>query len=166
MVSETYIGSTLLSLIEGFPARVESNPLMLLSFIIPVVVIWISSVTIRGFARRTKIDAPPTLEQRREQFTIPRDFFSRESKYVRELDIEHFIGPIKRDFDVLRQYPDYFDALEKRYRKYSRMAESSRTKRKKRGETGKLDTFNEILNLYNRLRKSRFETIEFEEEEK
>ncbi len=165
MVSETYIGSTLLSLIEGFPGRIESNPLMLLSFVIPILVIWISSLAIRGFARRTKIDAPPTLEQKREKFVIPRDFFTGEADHVRSMDIEHFLVPIKHDFEVLKGYPQYFESLERRYSKFSRMAESSRPKKKKRGEEGKMKTFNEMLNLYNRLRRSRFETIEFEEEE-
>lgn len=166
MVSETYIGSVLLSLIEGFPSRVESNPLMLLSFIIPILIIWISSLSIRGFARRRKIDGPPTLEQRREKFVIPVDFFTSESEHVRKLDMDHFLDPIGADFDHIQEFPDYFQTLRKQYIKYSRMATSSRKKRKETGKRKQLETFNEILDLYNRLRRTRFDTVEFEEERK
>lgn len=166
MVSETYIGSVLVSLIEGFPSRVESNPLMLLSFIIPMLIIWFSSLAIRGFARRRKIDGPPTLEQRREKFVIPADFFTNESEHVRKLDLDHFLQPIGEDFELLRSFPDHFYNLRKQYVKYSRMATSSRKKRKETGERKQLETFNEILDLYNRLRRTRFDTVEFEEERK
>ncbi len=152
-------------LLTSFFNSVQHNPFFLLTFIIPVVLVFITSAVIKIKRRSTKIDGPPTLEQKREKFVIPRDYFNRESDIVKSGDIHHFVDPMEKEFHSLKEYDDYFNMLKKRLSKYEAMSHSSRAKRKERGVQGTKETFNEMLNLYNRLRKAKFQLVEFELEE-
>lgn len=152
-------------LITSFFNSVENNPFFLLTFIIPIVLIVLTSLAIRIKRRGTRIDGPPTLEQKREKFIIPKDFFNNEADLIKSEDIHHFLDPMAKEFHSLKEFDDYFNALQKRFRKYESMAQSSRKKRRERGITGRKETFNEMLNLYNRLRKAKFQIVEFEQEE-
>ncbi len=152
-------------LLTSFFSSIQHNPFFLLTFIIPVILVLTTSAIIKIKRRSTRIDGPPTLEQKREKFVIPRDFFNRESEVVKSGDIHHFVDPMEREFHTLKEYDDYFIILKKRLSKYEAMSHSSRKKRKDRGVKGVKETFNEMLNLYNRLRKAKFQLIEFELEE-
>lgn len=152
-------------LLTSFINSVEHNPFFLLTFIIPIVLILLTSAAVRMKRRSTKIDGPPTLEQKKEKFIIPKDFFTMESEKVSAEDYHHFLDPMGMEFHHLREYDDYFKVLFKRYNKFEAMSHSTRKKRKKRGIDGRKETFNEILNLYNRLRKAKNEIVEFEQED-
>lgn len=155
-------GSLGAQLISDFFSNVMHNPAFLLSFVVPVFILLIASVAIRHYSKKTKIDGPPTLEQKREKFLVPRDFFNKETDRIKTDDYAHFLSPIASEFHALVEYDDYFRVLEKRYRKYSSMSHSSRKKRQEAGVQGAKRTFNDILNLYNKLRNSKFEIVEFE----
>ena len=159
-------GSSMISQLFGaFLTNLHSNPLFLLSFIVPVGLLMVTSMAIRRSSRKTKIDGPPTLEQKREKFIIPKDFFNREVEKVQVDDYNYFLKPISREFTSLREFHERFKIMEKQYRKYSNMAQSSSKKKKKRGLEGRKTAFNDILNLYNKLRSSKFNVVEFEQSE-
>lgn len=152
--------------VSDFFSNVQHNPIFLLSFVIPILMLLISSLAIRRYSRKTRIDGPPTLEQKKEKFVIPKDFFNKETDRIKSDDYAYFLSPISYEFRSLLEYHEYFKVLEKQYRRYLAMSQSSRKKRRKAGEEGKKRTFEDILNLYNRLRNSKFEIIEFEQEER
>ena len=72
---------------------------------------------------------------------------------------------MEKEFHHLREYDEYFRVLLKRFNKYEAMSHSTRKKKKQRGNDGRKETFNEILNLYNRLRKAKNQIVEFEQED-
>lgn len=152
-------------LVSNFFTNLQHDPWFLLSFVVPVVMLLIASVAIRRYSRKTKIDGPPTLEQKREKFVVPSDFFNRETDRVKMDDYAYFLKPIASEFHTLVEYDDYFRILERRYRKFRSMSNSGRKKRKKAGIEGTKKTFNDILNLYNKLRTTKFEIVEFENDE-
>lgn len=152
-------------LLSNFFSNVQHNPVFLFSFIIPIVMLLVTSLAVRRYSKKTRIDGPPTLEQKKEKFIIPRDFFNDETNKIREQDFAHFLNPISSEFKMLRDYHERFRILEKQYRRYAVMRQSSRKKRKKAGEEGQKKTFDDILNLYNKLRNNKFEIVEFEHEE-
>ena len=152
-------------LISSFMYNVEHNPFFLFTFIIPIILILLTSAVVRAKRRGAKIDGPPTLEQKREKFIIPSDFFNDEAERIRSEDYHHFLDPMEREFHSLKDYDERFTVLMKRFRKYEAMTHSGRKKRKKMGYDGRKATFNDLLNLYNWLRKAKFELVEFEQEE-
>lgn len=158
-------GSIEAQLVSNFLSNVQHNPVFLLSFLVPVLLLLFSSIAIRRYSRKTKIDGPPTLEQKREKFLVPRDFFNRETETIKADDYAYFLKPISNEFHTLVEFDDYFRILEKRYRKFRIMSNSARKKRRQAGIDGTKNTFNDILNLYNRLRKTKFEIVEFERED-
>ncbi len=149
-------------LVSNFFTNLQHDPWFLLSFVVPVVMLLIASVAIRRYSRKTKIDGPPTLEQKREKFVVPKDFFNRETDRVKSDDYAYFLKPIASEFHTLVEFDDYFRILERRYKKFRSMSNSGRKKRKQAGIDGTKKTFNDILNLYNRLRTTKFEIVEFE----
>lgn len=149
-------------LISNFFTNLQHNPWFLLSFVVPVVMLLIASIAIRRYSKKTKIDGPPTLEQKREKFVVPKDFFNRETDRVKSDDYAYFLKPIASEFHTLVEFDDYFRILERRYKKFRSMSNSGRKKRRKAGIEGAKNTFNDILNLYNRLRTMKFEIVEFE----
>lgn len=165
LTSSSGLSSVGPELFTSFLNSVQHNPFFLLTFIIPVILVLLTSAVIKFKRRSTKIDGPPTLEQKREKFVIPRDFFNREAEIVKSGDIHHFLDPMEKEFHSLKEYDDYFIMLKKRLSKYEAMSHSSRKKRRERGIQGTKETFNELLNLYNRLRKAKFQLVEFEQEE-
>lgn len=159
-------GSSITSqLISNFFSNVQHEPVFLFSFIIPILMLFISSLAIRRYSKKTKIDGPPTLEQKKEKFIIPRDFFNNETDHIRSSDYAYFLNPISSEFKSLLEYHERFRVLEKQYRRYTVMSQSSRKKRKLAGEEGQKRVFDDILNLYNKLRSTKFEIVEFEHEE-
>lgn len=155
-----------LQLASDFFNNISHNPIFLLSFVVPILLLLFASFAMRRYTRKTRIDGPPSLEQKREKFIIPRDFFARETEKILADDYAHFLNPITREFESLKEYHEYFKALEKRYRRYVAMSRSSRKKRKKAGMDGRKKTFDDILNLYNQLRSNNFDIIEFEQEDR
>ncbi len=149
-------------LISNFFTNLQHDPWFLLSFVVPVVMLLIASIAIRRYSKKTKIDGPPTLEQKREKFVVPKDFFNRETDRVKSDDYAYFLKPIASEFHTLVEFDDYFRILERRYKKFRAMSNSGRKKRRKAGIEGTKNTFNDILNLYNRLRTTKFEIVEFE----
>ncbi|MEM0157905.1 MAG: hypothetical protein QXV22_05470 [Thermoplasmataceae archaeon] len=164
-MSSSLTTSLLGSLLQNFETQVVKDPFMLLGFLVPILIIFFVSIGVRLMARRTKIDSAPTMEQKREKFIIPRDFFNVELEEIKLGNFERFLGPIESELKYLNDSYRYFQALLKRYRKYTGMAGSSLKRRKRRGEKGRIEAFNEILNLYNQIRRLKFETIEFQEKE-
>lgn len=159
-------GSSIASqLASNFFSNVLHNPVFLLSFLIPIAMLFVTSLAVRHYSKKTRIDGPPTLEQKREKFLVPRDFFNREAEKIRTDDYEYFLMPISSQFESLKQFHEYFKVLQKDYRKYVVMSQSSRKGKRLRGLEGRKRTFNEILKLYNQIRGNKFDRIEFEQEE-
>lgn len=152
-------------MISDFFSNVQHNPVFLLSFVVPILMLLFASVAIRRYSKKTKIDGPPSLEQKREKFVVPKDFFNRETDRIKTDDYAYFLSPIANEFHNLVEFDDYFRVLEKRYKKFRSMSNSARKKRKQAGIEGSKNTFNDILNLYNRLRSTKFEIVEFERDE-
>lgn len=152
-------------LASNFFGNVMHDPIFLLSFVVPVVMLLAASLAIRHYSRKTKIDGPPTLEQKREKFVVPRDFFNREAEKIKSDDYEYFLRPISTQFESLKDFHEYFRNLQRQYRKYVAMSLSGRKRKRMRGAEGRKQTFNEILNLYNQFRRNKFDRIEFEQEE-
>ncbi len=152
-------------LASNFFSNVTHNPVFLLSFVVPVIMLLVASIAIRHYSRKTKIDGPPTLEQKREKFIVPRDFFNREAEKIKTDDYEYFLGPIFSEFESLLNFHEYFKNLHKQYRKYVSMSQSGRKKKKQRGIEGRKKTFDDILKLYNQFRGNKFDRVEFEQDE-
>lgn len=157
--------SLIAQMASSFLNNITHNPLFLLSFVVPVVMLFGTSVAIRHYSRKTKVDGPPTLEQKREKFVVPTDFFNREAAKIKADDYEYFLRPLTSEFESLMDFHEYFKSLRKQYRKYSAMSLSGRKKKRERGLEGKKKTFDDILKLYNQFRSNKFDRIEFEQDE-
>lgn len=157
--------SILAQLASNFFSNVIHEPLFLLSFVVPVAMLFLTSLAVRHYSRKTRIDGPPTLEQKREKFMVPKDFFNREAEKIKTDDYEYFLGPISTQFESLKDFHEYFKSLEKQYRKCVSMSHSGRKSRRERGLEGRKKTFDDILKLYNQFRGNKFDRIEFEQEE-
>lgn len=151
-------------LASNFFSNVVHNPVFLLSFVVPIVMLIAASLAIRHYSRKTRIDGPPTLEQKREKFVVPRDFFNKEAEKIMLDDYEYFLKPITTQFESLKAFHEYFRSLQKQYRKYVAMSSSGRKRKRIRGMEGRKRTFDEILKLYNQFRGNKFDRIEFEQE--
>ncbi len=157
--------SIIVEMVSGFLGKVTHNPIFLLSFLVPVVMLLATSIAVRHYSKKTKIDGPPTLEQKREKFIVPTDFFNREATRIKADDYEYFLRPLSAEFESLKDFHEYFKILQKQYRRYEAMSLSGRKKKRMRGLEGRKKTFDDILKLYNQFRGNRFDRIEFEQEE-
>ena len=152
-------------LASNFFSNVLHEPLFMLSFLVPVAMLFFTSLAIRHYSRKTRIDGPPTLEQKREKFVVPKDFFNREAEKIKTDDYEYFLRPIASQFESLKSFHEYFRSLQKEYRKYVAMSHSGRKGKRLRGVEGRKRTFDDILKLYNQFRSNKFDRIEFEQDE-
>lgn len=149
-----------------FESNVEAYPMILMRFLVPVILLLVATLAVQRVSRKEKVDSAPTMEQKREQFVTPDDFFNREIEYIGKDDYEHFLRPMEIEFRRIKETSDQFKVLDKLYKKYdSKTRSTSRRKRKKALEMRR-EIFNQILELYNYLRQLRLEIVEYEDYER
>lgn len=146
--------------------NIRAYPLLLFRFLIPIVLIFGATFSLQRRSRKTKIDTLPTLEQKREKFVVPKDFFNRELEFIKNDDYRHYLNPILREMDNMEKIRDQLKFLMKMYSKYENMSQSSYLRRRKKGLELRNQTFNQILELYAQVKKLKFSTVEIEKMEK
>jgi len=146
--------------------NIRAYPLLLFRFLIPVVLIFGVTFSLQRRSRKTKIDSLPTLEQKREKFLVPTDFFNRELEFIKNDDYRHYLNPILKEMERMEVIRQNLKILMKRYSKYENMSQSSYSRRKKKGLQLRNETFNQILETYAQVKKLKFSTVEIEKMEK
>ena len=146
--------------------NIRAYPLLLFRFLIPIVLIFGATFSLQRRSRKTKIDSLPTLEQKREKFIVPTDFFNRELEFIKYDDYRHYLNPILKEMDNMETIRQNLKILMKRYSKYENMSQSSYSRRKKKGLELRNETFNQILETYAQVKKLKFSTVEMEKMEK
>ena len=146
--------------------NIRAYPLLLFRFLIPIVIIFGATFSLQRRSRKTKIDSLPTLEQKREKFIVPTDFYNRELEFIKNNDYRHYLNPILKEMDKMETIRQNLKILMKRYSKYENMSQSSYSRRKKKGLELRNETFNQILETYAQVKKLKFSTVEMEKMEK
>ncbi|MHB1811598.1 MAG: hypothetical protein ACYCPR_04205 [Thermoplasmataceae archaeon] len=146
--------------------NIRAYPLLLLRFLIPIVLIFGATFSLQRRSRKTKIDSLPTLEQKREKFIVPTDFFNRELEFIKNDDYRHYLNPILKEMENMERIREQLKILMKQYSKYESMSQSSYSRRKKKGLELRNQTFNKILETYAQVKKLKFSTVEIEKMEK
>jgi len=146
--------------------NIRAYPLLLFRFLIPVALIFGVTFSLQRRSRKTKIDSLPTLEQKREKFLVPTDFFNRELEFIKNDDYRHYLNPILKEMERMEVIRQNLKILMKRYSKYENMSQSSYSRRKKKGLQLRNETFNQILETYAQVKKLKFSTVEIEKMEK
>ena len=146
--------------------NIRAYPLLLFRFLIPVLLIFGATFSLQRRSRKTKIDSLPTLEQKREKFIVPNDFFNRELEFIKNDDYRHYLNPILKEMERMETIRQNLKILMKRYSKYESMSQSSYSRRKKKGLQLRNETFNQILETYAQVKKLKFSTVEIEKMEK
>lgn len=162
--------SSILGYLSGaygtFVQSVEAYPLVLLRFLVPVLIIFVVTLAVQRVSKKAVVDSAPKLEQKREQFVIPMDFFNSELEKIKNDDYEYYLRPISSEFDRIKDVSERFKRLRKLYSKYDIMSHSSYKKRRVRGIERRRETFSEILDLYTQVRKMKLTIVEIEQEKK
>ncbi len=146
--------------------NIRAYPLLLLRFLIPIVLIFGATFSLQRRSRKTKIDSLPTLEQKREKFIVPTDFFNRELEFIKNDDYRHYLNPILKEMENMERIREQLKILMKQYSKYESMSQSSYSRRKKKGLELRKQTFNRILETYAQVKKLKFSIVEIEKMEK
>lgn len=152
--------------ISTFVSNVEAYPLLLMRFLVPVVLLFVATLAVQFVSRREKVDSAPTTEQKREQFTIPDDFYNMEVAHIRKDDYGYFLKPMEIQFARIRETMEQFKALDKLYRKYDSKTRSASKRKREKAVVRRKEVFDHILELYNYLRNLQLETVEFDESSK
>ncbi|MCL5802532.1 MAG: hypothetical protein M1529_01790 [Candidatus Thermoplasmatota archaeon] len=145
--------------------NIRAYPLLLLRFLIPIVLIFGATFSLQRRSRKTKIDSLPTLEQKREKFIVPTDFFNRELEFIKNDDYRHYLNPILKEMENMERIREQLKILMKQYSKYESMSQSSYSRRKKKGLELRKQTFNRILETYAQVKKLKFSIVEIEKME-
>ena len=145
--------------------NIRAYPLLLLRFLIPIVLIFGATFSLQRRSRKTKIDSLPTLEQKREKFIVPTDFFNRELEFIKNDDYRHYLNPILKEMENMERIREQLKILMKQYSKYESMSQSSYSRRKKKGLELRKQTFNRILETYAQVKKRKFSIVEIEKME-
>ncbi len=146
--------------------NIRAYPLLLLRFLIPIVLIFGATFSLQRRSRKTKMDSLPTLEQKREKFIVPTDFFNRELEFIKNDDYRHYLNPILKEMENMERIREQLKILMKQYSKYESMSQSSYSRRKKKGLELRKQTFNRILETYAQVKKLKFSIVEIEKMEK
>ncbi len=149
-----------------FVSNIEAYPLILMRFLVPVILLLIATMAVQRVSKKEKVDSAPTIEQKMEQFTIPDDFFNQEMDYIRNDEYEHYLRPMGVEFRRLKEAFDQFKVLDKLYRKYDARTRSASKRRRKRALELRKEVFNQILELYNYIRRMKLSIVEYDESEK
>ena len=104
--------------------NIRAYPLLLFRFLIPVLLIFGATFSLQRRSRKTKIDSLPTLEQKREKFIVPNDFFNRELEFIKNDDYRHYLNPILKEMERMETIRQNLKILMKRYSKYESMSQS------------------------------------------
>ena len=145
--------------------NIRAYPLLLLRFLIPIVLIFGATFSLQRRSRKTKMDSLPTLEQKREKFIVPTDFFNRELEFIKNDDYRHYLNPILKEMENMERIREQLKILMKQYSKYESMSQSSYSRRKKKGLELRKQTFNRILETYAQVKKLKFSIVEIEKME-
>ncbi|WP_393970632.1 hypothetical protein OXIME_000856 [Oxyplasma meridianum] len=146
--------------------NIRAYPLLLFRFLIPVILIFGATFSLQRRSRKTKLDSLPTIEQKREKFLVPKDFFNKELEFIKNDDYRHYLNPILKEMENMETIRRNLKILMKRYSKYENMSQSSYSRRKKKGLQLRNETFNQILETYGHVKKMKFSTVEIEQMEK
>lgn len=146
-----------------FEANVEASPVILLRFLIPVIILLIATLAVQRVSKKEKIDSAPTVEQKRERFVVPDDFFNREINHISRDDYDYFLQPMEIQFKRIKEAFDQFKVLDKLYRKYDARTRSSSNRRRIRALEKRKEVFDQILDIYNYLKMLKLSVVEYDE---
>ncbi len=148
-----------------FEQNVSAYPLLILRFLVPVLLLFVATLAVQRVSKKEKIDSAPTVEQKREQFVTPDDFFNREVEFIKKDDYEHYLQPMEIEFKRIRETLEQFKVLDKLYKKYDARTNSPYKKRRNRAMTLRKEVFEQIMDLYNYLRQLKLSVVEYEVKE-
>lgn len=160
------VGAIISAFFNAWLLNIENNPLILLHFVVPILMIFLAVLALGYRSKRTKLDSLPQIDQRKEKFVIPNDFLSREVESINKEDYRHFLDPMIDDLMNMDTILKELNALKKRFSKYERMSQSNNPKRREMGLKRERQVFDDILKLYKRAGDLKFTSVEVETREK
>ncbi|MGC8506064.1 MAG: hypothetical protein ACP5NK_05085 [Thermoplasmata archaeon] len=152
--------------VEGVFYHILYNPIIDLKFLVPVVLLFAITMMLRHRVKKTKIDSAPTLEQKREPFTVSQDRFNSEIKKAEKYDMQFYVESLSQDVEKIKQKYDQFKSLRKTYYKYERWSESQNQRKRKKGNEARQELFDEMVKLYSQLKTMKLSVIETKDQER
>ncbi len=143
-----------------------NNPLIDLRFLIPVITLLFIVLSFRHSSKKSVIDSPPTLQQKREPFITPDDRLSSELKRIEQNDMEYYIRSFEHDVDKFKEYSRKLKLLKREYFRYDRWVLSQRPKKSQKGKRLQKEIFDEIVSLYADLKSLRLSVITTEDQQR
>ncbi|WP_010917324.1 hypothetical protein [Thermoplasma volcanium] len=114
---------------------------------------------VKRYSKKAVPDDYPSEQQKRESFQTPNDYISTEYPHVKNNDIDYYLRLIERELDYADNILSSYKHLLKMYRKYDAMSHSSITRRRKRAAVKKEELFEEIVRIYARLGKLKYDIV-------
>lgn len=144
--------SQLLSDLDSALHTMLSNPLAMLRFTIPLVIIVFSSFIARRYQKIQKIDAMPSFEKKRELFRLPQDVFNLEVSKILEEDYSDVIYRIKIDFQDAHARVQEYKRLIRKYKRYEGRLNSSFKRIRESAVERRREVLDNMIKLHDGLR--------------
>lgn len=138
---------TLTSYLSSDLSAIANNPLTDLKFMIPVIMLVVAAIAMRGVSKRSKVDATPTLTQKIEPFHTPRDKFNIEVKRIMSDDYDYYVRLIDDRMKRVEEMRRSFVRYKKMYYVAARGITSPSKRRKTRAEKLRKDSFAAMLEI-------------------
>lgn len=160
------IGSIIGAFFSAWIQNIIRDPLIILHFLVPIIMIFVAMLAVEHRSKKTKVDALPTIEQKKEKFVLPDDFLNRELDSIKSEDYRHFLDPMVDDLEGMRNIVNELKVLRHSFARFEKMSESTNQRRRKKGMEGQRKVFNDILELYRKAGNMKFGTVEAETTER
>ncbi len=155
-------GSIIGAFFSAWVQNIIHNPLIILHFFVPIIMIFVAMLAVEHRSRKTRLDAPPTIDQKKEKFVVPDDFLNSELDSIKNEDYRHFIDPMVNDLETMTNIINELKVLKGRFARFEKMSQSTNQRRRKSGLQGQRKVFNDILELYKKAGNLKFTTVEVE----
>lgn len=140
--------------LNGFIAEVMSDPLVMLQFLIPLLIVVVGVLTLKVHGARSKINTNPSMVQEREVFELPDDNFYKEMMYVDNGDSDHFEQTIEKNTKEIISSTKVIKNFARRYKRLKYRLQYTNSKRKKEKMDARMKAImKEMLRIYGNLEK-------------
>lgn len=133
--------------------QVSTHPFTDMKFLVPVVLILCLSFVVRQFSVAQKVDSSPTLEKKREKFTLPNDRFNLEVGVIMREDYNVYVRAMESDMRSVDQIRKRFVKQLKKYRKFDILSRSPFSRRKKKGDILRKSMLNDLIDTYTEIKR-------------
>lgn len=164
MSSGSPILQYILTTLSGMWNHIINYPLTDLKFLIPVISMVAMSGVVRHMSVKQRIDSSPSLEKKREKFSLPRDRFNVEVDVILREDYSSYVRAMENDLFEIEFLRKKFMRTLRKYRRVDAMTRSTFERRVKRGKKLKKAVLNELIDAYTDIKKMSLSAITIETE--